>query len=113
MSLRDTPRLVEHALHLTSRIVESDTDTSVIDLNLLENLNTNQLLNYIKLEQSMNDIDKSASRYAQATAEFRALQRQLDEIEQLIDVVTAVVGELDQWAAALIIAEARGNETNP
>lgn len=60
---KDTPRLVHNALNLTSQIVESDTEVSIIDLNLLENLNTNQSLNYIKLEQTLNSLEKNAQDY--------------------------------------------------
>lgn len=58
--LRDTPKLIANALQLTSQIVESDTEVSLIDLNLLENLNTNQSLNYIKLEQMLDSLEHDA-----------------------------------------------------
>lgn len=61
--LKDTPKLVHNTLRLTSQIIESDTEVSVIDLNLLENLNTNQSLNYIKLEQTLNNLEKNAKEY--------------------------------------------------
>lgn len=54
---KDTPKLVEHALTTLSKVIESDTNISTIDLNLLENLNTNQSLNYIKLENNLNDLE--------------------------------------------------------
>ena len=48
---KETPKLISNALKITSKLIESDTNISTIDLNLLENLNTNQSLNYIKLEK--------------------------------------------------------------
>ena len=54
---KDTPKLVEQALTTLSKVVESDTNVSTIDLNLLENLNTNQSLNYIKLENNLNELE--------------------------------------------------------
>lgn len=61
MTLKDSGKLINNALNLLSRIVESDTDVSTIDINLLENLNTNQSLNYIKLEQKLNTLEKDAN----------------------------------------------------
>lgn len=55
-----TAKLTSHALDVVAKIVESDTDATTVDLNLLENLNTNQSLNYIKLEQSLSSIDASS-----------------------------------------------------
>lgn len=57
-ALKDTGKLVNHGLNTLSKLVESDTEISTIDLNLLENLNTNQSLNYIQLEQNLNMLDK-------------------------------------------------------
>lgn len=55
-----TAKLTSHALDLATKIVENDTDATTVDLNLLENLNTNQSLNYIKLEQSLSSLDTSS-----------------------------------------------------
>ncbi|KHC82340.1 hypothetical protein W5Q_01412 [Candida albicans SC5314] len=57
---KETPKLISNALKITSKLIESDTNISTIDLNLLENLNTNQSLNYIKLEKNMNEIEANA-----------------------------------------------------
>lgn len=60
-ALKDSTRLVGNSLNLLSKLVESDTEVSTIDLNLIENLNTNQSLNYIKLEQRLNNLEKNAN----------------------------------------------------
>lgn len=65
MALKDTAKLISHALTTLSNVIEADTDISTIDLNLLENLNTNQSLNYIKLEQNLNVLEKDAERLEQ------------------------------------------------
>lgn len=101
MALRDSTRLIGHALNLTSQLVESDTEVSTIDLNLLDNLNTNQLLNYIKLEQGFNKLKKNASHLTQLTNEFRAYQKQLEHIEQQVETLGAVTRELDAWSKDL------------
>ena len=97
MALKDTPKLIHHGLSTLSRLVDSDTDISTIDLNLLENLNTNQSLNYIKLEQSLNVLDKQAT-------DKEVLQQQLEQYDSIIrdiecqvDTLEAVVDELDDW----------------
>ena len=46
---KDTPKLVNHGLNALSQLIESDNYALLVDLNLIENLNTNQSLNYIKL----------------------------------------------------------------
>jgi chemotaxis protein CheY-P-specific phosphatase CheC len=65
MALKDTAKLISHGLTSLSNVIETDTDISTIDLNLLENLNTNQSLNYIKLEQNLNVLEKDAERLEQ------------------------------------------------
>lgn len=59
-ALKDTAKLVNHGLNTLSKLMESDTEISTIDLNLLENLNTNQSLNYIKLELKLNALEKDS-----------------------------------------------------
>lgn len=62
-TLGDTNRLISQSLNIVSRIVENDTEATTIDLNLLENLNTNQSLNYIKLERNLTEIEKNCSSF--------------------------------------------------
>lgn len=63
-ALKNTPKLVHHGLNLASKLIETDTEVSTIDLNLLENLNTNQSLNYIKLEENLNALEKNSKNLA-------------------------------------------------
>lgn len=58
-TLGDTNRLINQSLNIISRIVDNDTEATTIDLNLLENLNTNQSLNYIKLERNLTDLERN------------------------------------------------------
>lgn len=61
MSLKDSGKLTTNALHLLSRLMDLDTDVLTVDLNLLENLNTNQSLNYIKLEEKLDTLEKNSN----------------------------------------------------
>ncbi|CUM68238.1 uncharacterized protein PRCAT00005959001 [Priceomyces carsonii] len=61
----DVSKLVHHSLNTLTQLVESDTEITLIDLNLIENLNTNQSLNYINLEQSFVILDKDAKNLEQ------------------------------------------------
>lgn len=63
--LKETNKLINHSLNLTSKLIESDTNVSIIDLNMLENLNTNQSLNYIKLEQNLNQLELNSNHLKQ------------------------------------------------
>ena len=60
-ALKDSTRYIGNSLNILSRLVDSDTDVSTIDLNIIENLNTNQSLNYIKLEQNLNNLESNAN----------------------------------------------------
>jgi hypothetical protein len=53
MALKDTAKLASHTLITLSNVIETDTDISTIELNLLEILINNHFLNYIKLEQNL------------------------------------------------------------
>lgn len=59
-ALKDSTKYIGNSLNVLSRLVESDTEISTIDLNIIENLNTNQSLNYIKLEQQLNKLENNA-----------------------------------------------------
>lgn len=52
----ETPRLVNHALHTLAEIVNSDTNATIIDIDLFTNLNTNQALNYLSIESVSHNI---------------------------------------------------------
>lgn len=60
-ALKDSTRYIGNSLNILSKLVESDTEISTIDLNIIENLNTNQSLNYIKLEQKLNNLEDNAN----------------------------------------------------
>ncbi|CAK7902092.1 hypothetical protein CAAN1_07S00650 [[Candida] anglica] len=98
---RDTPRLIHNSLNLVSQIVESDTEVSVIDLNLLENLNTNQSLNYIKLEQSLVTLEKNAQIQENQKSILEGYTTKIDQLEDSIGKLEEVTGELDQWSKEL------------
>ncbi|EGW33649.1 uncharacterized protein SPAPADRAFT_136981 [Spathaspora passalidarum NRRL Y-27907] len=98
---RDTPKLVSLALNAASKIVESDTNVSTIDLNLLENLNTNQSLNYIKLEKNLDDMETNSNQLKQLKAEFESHSQELISIENKIAILEEITTELDQWSKQL------------
>lgn len=60
MTLKDSGKLIHHGLNNLLKLIDNDTEISTVDLNLLENLNTNQSLNYIKLEQKLSSLDKNS-----------------------------------------------------
>lgn len=97
-TLADTSRLIRHALNQSLRLVESDTEVSTIDVNLLANLNTNQSLNYIKLEQHLNSLEVDSKKLLVLEEELVLLVNDLDHIEKQVDTLREVAGELDQWS---------------
>ena len=56
---KDSSQLISNSFFLLSQLMDSDTEAAVVDLNLLENLNTNQSLNYIKLDQYFTNLEQS------------------------------------------------------
>lgn len=101
MALRETNKIIHHGLNLASKVIESDTQVSTVDLNLLENLNTNQSLNYIKLEQNLITLEKNAKKYESLTNEFKSYQMQLESIETQVEKVSLITKELDNWSIEL------------
>lgn len=94
---RDTGPLIGRALSLAQRLVESDTEVSTVDLNLLTNLNTNQLLNYIKLEQHLTTLETSAEKASALHEELASLVGDLNSIERQVGTLKALAAELDQY----------------
>ncbi|CAN3353466.1 hypothetical protein DICA3_A06722 [Diutina catenulata] len=92
---KDTPKLVNHGLNALSQLIESDNYASLVDLNLIENLNTNQSLNYIKLENNLHQLTLRAQSMGQLKSEFARYDDILLEIEQGVERIENVVQELD------------------
>lgn len=97
MAAPGTSKLVARALAQSRKIIESDTEVSTIDLNLLGNLNTNQSLNYIKLESHLAAIEKDMQQRKALAAETAALKEDLAYIERNVALLGEVVSELDHW----------------
>ncbi|EGV60134.1 hypothetical protein PSN45_002125 [Yamadazyma tenuis] len=98
---RDTGKLAYHGLTTLSRLVESDTEVATIDLNLLENLNTNQALNYIKLEQKLDALDTHSNTLKAIDEEYGAYVKLLDDIDDRSQKLDQLVDELDAWTKEL------------
>uniref|UniRef100_A0A0L0P497 Uncharacterized protein n=1 Tax=Candidozyma auris TaxID=498019 RepID=A0A0L0P497_CANAR len=99
--LKDTQKLAGYALNQAVKLMESDTQVSTIDMNLLVNLNTNQSLNYIKLEQDLNEIEESTKKSQALQEEFELLRLDLNHIERQVDVMSEIIKELDGWTKEL------------
>lgn len=99
---KDTPKLVEHALTTLSKVIESDTNISTIDLNLLENLNTNQSLNYIKLENNLNDLEANGKHLKLLS--MLELERYANMMKEIL-LTLASEEEFDQHANLLVDIE--------
>lgn len=99
--LKDTQKLAGYALNQAVKLMESDTQVSTIDMNLLVNLNTNQSLNYIKLEQDLNEIEESTKKSQALQEEFELLRLDLNHIERQVDVMCEIIKELDGWTKEL------------
>lgn len=98
MTTPTTAKLVGRALTQARKLVESDTEVSTIDLNLLRNLNTNQSLNYIKLESQLTSLEKDAEQREALTQELHSLEDELTLIEKSVALLGELVEELDQWS---------------
>lgn len=101
MSLNDSSRLIAHGLSNFKKVIEADTDVSTIDLNLLENLNTNQFLNYIKLEQDISVLESETERAELLEAEFNLLLEDLSQIEHQVDKLNQISHEALIWVEHL------------
>lgn len=102
MALRDTAKAIHQTLNLALKLAESDTEVSTIDLDLLINLNTNQSLNYIKLEQDLSDLEKGAQKSQALKEEFESVKDDLDHIEKQVNAISQLTSELDQWSLEVI-----------
>lgn len=104
---RDTGRLVAHALALAQKVVDSDTEVSTIDLQLLANLNTNQFLNYIKLDQQLGTLEQDTEKMALFKQEAVLLMKDLDQIENQVDSLVAITEELLGWCTDILADQAK------
>lgn len=101
MASLDSGKLIKHALNQTRLMFESDSEVSTIDLNLLENLNTNQSLNYIKLEQELSALETNAGLFSQAARDLRDILSALDAVDLLVVKLGHITNELHGWTKDL------------
>ncbi|GEQ68075.1 hypothetical protein JCM33374_g1741 [Metschnikowia sp. JCM 33374] len=94
---KDTGKLIAHAIASTQKVVDADTEVSTIDLALLANLNTNQFLNYIKLDQQLGSLEEDTAKMTAWKKEADSLTGELDHIENQVDALVAVTDELSAW----------------
>lgn len=92
-------KLINHGLNIVSNIVELDTDTTVIDLQLLQNLNTNQAVNYIKLSQLLSTLQKNHDELA--NNDLEAIGHLIDDIDSKVSSLEAITNELNKWSVDL------------
>mmetsp|Transcript_1510 Transcript_1510/g.1632 ORF Transcript_1510/g.1632 Transcript_1510/m.1632 type:complete len:110 (+) Transcript_1510:994-1323(+) len=100
-ALKDSTKYIGNSLNVLSKLVESDTEISTIDLNIIENLNTNQSLNYIKLEQQLNKLEDNAHSLEDLNNEFKSFATKLLEIENQIEKIETITKEIDDWSKEL------------
>lgn len=81
MAPNDLLRLIARALSSFKKVIDADTEVSTIDLNLLEWLNTNQFLNYIKLELDISTLAAATEKNELLEAEFNLILEDLSHIE--------------------------------
>ncbi|RCK54360.1 hypothetical protein Cantr_03683 [Candida viswanathii] len=98
---KETPKLIHHALNTTSKLIDSDTSISTIDLNLLENLNTNQSLNYLKLEKNLDEIESNVKLLQSLESEFLGYSQELLQIENKVAMLENLINELNSWSQEL------------
>lgn len=98
---KETPKLIHHALNTASKLIDSDTGISTIDLNLLENLNTNQSLNYLKLEKNLDEAESNIKLLKSLDEEFSGYSQELLQIENKIAVLEDVINEMNDWSREL------------
>lgn len=99
---KDTGRLVAHALALAHKVIDADTEVSTIDLALLSNLNTNQFLNYIKLDQDLEVLELESEKMAGWGKEMALLAEDLTQIERQVEALAGVTDELAAWSDELL-----------
>lgn len=101
MTSKDTSKLTNHSLNVLSKLIDSDTQVSTIDLNLLENLNVNQSLNYIKLENNLNQIEKNSELLKGINDEYERYRKFIDDIERESKILEGLVEDMDEWSKEL------------
>lgn len=101
MSLSESLKLVAQALSSFKKVIEADTEVTTVDLNLLENLNTNQFLNYIKLEEDISKIETESEKADLLEAELKLLIADLLHIERQVDTLNQLGKESLIWAEHL------------
>ena len=98
---KDTPQLVNQGLNALSQVIENDTYLLIVDLNLLENLNTNQSLNYIKLENNLLQLQERGQALEALNGQLNHYEGMLSQIETSVALMETVIAELDTLTAEL------------
>lgn len=94
-------KIINLGLNTLSKLIDSDTETTLLDLQLLYNLNTNQALNYIKLSQLLDQLHQNNDKLNYYGQEFGKIGESLANIETKVDKLEAITQELDDWSLEL------------
>lgn len=94
-------KIINLGLNTLSKLIDSDTETTLIDLQLLYNLNTNQALNYIKLSHLLDTLQENQQKLASQGQEFSNIGKVLEDIGTKVDKLEVITQELDDWSVEL------------
>ncbi|ODQ81699.1 hypothetical protein BABINDRAFT_6363 [Babjeviella inositovora NRRL Y-12698] len=97
----DTRKLIRDSVNSLKRVVETDTEISLIDIKLMENLNRKQSLKYIELKERYVALDKDSEAIEHLNAEIAEYAIKLDALEAYTDTLEVLANELNEWSQEL------------
>ncbi|GMM38277.1 hypothetical protein DASC09_056160 [Saccharomycopsis crataegensis] len=99
--------LIRNSLEEMKKVFENDTEEFLNDVNLIQQLNTNESLKSVKLQEKLECMVKDSQEIRDSNAALSEINSQLTELENQTDNMQAITKELDEWTKELAIKSRR------
>ncbi|ODV62083.1 uncharacterized protein ASCRUDRAFT_33085 [Ascoidea rubescens DSM 1968] len=104
--------LIKDSITNITRIIENDTDISLIDLNLIQQLNTQKTLNLMKLERKLDLILNESKQITQINEDLTNTLTKLNVLENQVNHLERIAKEMDEWSKELQVKSRRIRKQN-
>ena len=104
--------LIKESIANLTKIIENDTDISLIDLNLIQQLNTQKTLNLMKVETKLDQILNESKQITQINEELVGTLDKLNTLEGQINSLEQIAKEMDEWSKELQVKARRIRKKN-
>lgn len=100
-SKQDPKKLIGASYECIKKILELDTQSTIIDMNMMESINNAAILKYRDVESYVDSIEKDAAVVHDSQLQLAQAGGKLSVLECRVAKLERLVNELDEWSSEL------------